>query len=142
MKKIRLLITEDHNLVRQGIENLLSQCDDISVVAEAEDGQTMINKYLDFKPDVVLCDIEMPRMDGLTAANRILTKDNKAKIIFLTIHNTEEYIYNAYKIGAVGLIPKIVLKDELIDSIRAVASGKKYFIGKTEEDLKSRYLLI
>ncbi len=136
MKKIRLLITEDHNLVRQGIENLLSQCDDISVVAEAEDGQTMINKYLDFKPDVVLCDIEMPRMDGLTAANRILTKDNKAKIIFLTIHNTEEYIYNAYKIGAVGLIPKIVLKDELIDSIRAVDSGKKYFIGKTEEDLK------
>lgn len=136
LKKIRLLIVEDHNLVRQGIINILSHCNDFSVVAEAEDGQTMINKYFEFKPDVVLCDIGMPRMDGMTAANRILSKDKAARIIFLTVHNTDEYIYNAYKIGAVGLIPKIVLKDELIDAIRFVNSGRKYFLDKSEEDLK------
>src|SRR3989339_711663 len=92
MRKIRLLLADDHNILRQGLVNILEQYDDFCVVAEAEDGHSMINKYFNFNPDVVLCDIEMPGMNGLEAAQEILERDKNAKIIFLSMHNTDEYI--------------------------------------------------
>jgi len=107
------------------------------VVAEAEDGQKMIEKYFQFKPDVVITDISMPRMSGMEAAEVLLSKDSSTKIIFLSIHNSDEYIYKSLKAGACGLIGKDILKGELIEAIRSVAEGEKYFSGKSEEELNS-----
>ncbi|MFA5805023.1 MAG: response regulator transcription factor [Melioribacteraceae bacterium] len=136
MQKIRLLLADDHNILRQGLVNMLEKYDDFCIVAEAEDGYSMINKYFKFHPDVVLCDIEMPGMNGLEAAQEILEKDKKAKIIFLSMHNSDEYVYKILQINASGLIPKEIIKNELVTAIRTVANGEKYFMGKSDQDVE------
>lgn len=137
MKKIRLLIADDHNIVRQGLISILEDHPNIVVVAEAEDGESMYEKYFAFKPDIVLTDISMPRMNGIDASKKILAKDKDAKIIFLTMHNSEEYIYKAIKIGVSGLITKDVIKGELVDAIETVAEGNDYFCRISEEGIKN-----
>jgi two-component system response regulator NreC len=135
MNTIKLLIAEDHTIVRQGLSDILEKYEDICIVAEAEDGISMMKKYFEFGPHVVLSDIEMPGLDGLKAAEEILAKDKGAKIIFLTMYNTDDYVYHAYKMGAFGLISKSVLKNELVKAIRTVAKGQKYFMNKSDTDL-------
>ena len=136
MQKIRLLLADDHNILRQGLVNMLEKYDDFCIVAEAEDGYSMVNKYFSFHPDVVLCDIEMPGMNGLEAAQEILEKDKKAKIIFLSMHNSDEYVYKILQINASGLIPKEIIKNELVTAIRTVANGEKYFMCKSDQDVE------
>jgi DNA-binding NarL/FixJ family response regulator len=136
ISKIRLLIAEDHTIVRQGLIDILSRYDDICIVGEAENGNMLIKKYDTFKPDVVLTDIEMPKMKGTEATKEILLKYPEAKIVFLTMYNSDEYIYKTYKLGAWGLIPKEVIKSELVDAIRTVHEGYKYFMGKSNDDIK------
>lgn len=137
MKKIRLLIADDHNIVRQGLISILEGQKNFVIVAEAEDGETMTEKYFAFKPDVVLTDISMPKLNGFDASKKILANDKDAKIIFLTMHNSEEYIYKAIKIGVSGLITKDVIKGELIEAIETVAEGGTYFCKITEDGLKN-----
>ena len=136
MQKIRLLLADDHNILRQGLIDILERYDDFCIVAEAEDGYNMINKYFIFNPDVVVCDIEMPGLNGIEAAQEILEKDKDAKIIFLSMHNSDEYIYKILQINASGLIPKEIIKNELVTSIRVVAGGEKYFMGKTIQEVE------
>ena len=136
MNSIKLLVAEDHNIVRQGLCEMLNDFNDIAVIAEAENGLSMVDKYFEFNPDIVISDIEMPRLPGTEAAQQILYKDKKAKIIFLTMHNSDEYIYIAIKIGACGLIPKSVIKNELIRAIKIVAKGEKYFMNKSDAELE------
>ncbi len=136
MQKIRLLLVDDHNILRQGLVDMLEKYDDFCIVAEAEDGYSMINKYFSFHPDVVLCDIEMPGLNGIEAAQKILEKDKEAKIIFLSMHNSDEYIYKILLINASGLIPKEIIKNELVTAIRNVANGEKYFMGKSDQDVE------
>lgn len=135
MQRIRLLISEDHNLVRHGLIKMLEEYSDIYVVAEAEDGQSLIDKYIEFKPDIVLTDISMPKLNGMEAAKRIFSTDKSAKIIFLTIYQDDEHIFKAIKLGASGLVSKEAMKGELINAIRTVTSGDKYFAGKSEEEI-------
>ena len=137
MEKIRLLLADDHNILRQGLIDIIENYSDICVVGEAEDGQGMLNKYFDLLPDVVLCDIEMPRVSGLEAAEKILKRDKNAKIIFLTMYNTDEFIYKAVKTGVTGFITKDVIKSELINAIRSVGKGEKYFMGRSAEDIQT-----
>lgn len=145
MKKIRLLVADDHNIVRQGIINILEEYPDMIVVAEADDGQSLKEKYFQFKPDIILSDISMPRVNGIDAIKNLLIDDPNAKVIFLTIYNSDEFIYETSRLGAYGLVGKDVLKGELINSIRTVAGGEKYFMGKSDEELaaiKKRYELL
>ena len=136
-KKIRLLIVDDHTILRQGLLDILRGYPDICVVAEAEDGSSMIVKYDMFNPDVVLTDIEMPVVSGLAAAKKIMQKDSNAKILFLSMHYTDEYIYKIDTTGGKGLVSKEIIKDELVNAIRTVADGERYFMGKTEEEVKA-----
>lgn len=134
--RIRILIAEDHTIVRQGLIDILSKYEDIRIVGEAENGDILIKKYETIRPDVVLSDIEMPEIKGTEAAKIILSKHPEAKIVFLTMYNSDEFIYKTYKLGAWGFIPKEVIKSELVDSIRTVYEGHKYFMGKSKDELK------
>ncbi|MCX6168679.1 MAG: response regulator transcription factor [Ignavibacteriales bacterium] len=135
MCTIRLLVVDDHTILRQGLGDLLQGYDDICVIAEAKSGEEMIDKYFSFHPDIVLSDIEMPGLNGIEAAIKIFDRDADAKVIFLTMYNSDEYIYKALQINASGIIPKEIVKIELVNIIRLVFSGKKYFMGKSEEEL-------
>ena len=137
MSKIRLLIADDHTILRQGLVDILEKYDDICVVAEAEDGKSLVSKYFTFLPDVVLSDIEMPNLNGIEAAQEILKRHPAAKILFLSMYNSEEDFYKIYQAKALGLIPKEIIKNELVHAIRTVYNGDKYFLGKTEHEIKA-----
>jgi DNA-binding NarL/FixJ family response regulator len=135
MKAIRLLIADDHNILRQGLVDILKNYEDICIVAEAENGTMLIKKYDLFKPDVVLADIEMPEISGIEAAEKILSSYPDAKFLFLSQHFDEEYIYKIDSIGGKGLVSKEIIKDELVNAIRTVARSEKYFMGKTQAEV-------
>ncbi len=135
--KIRILISDDHNLVRQGLINMLENLPDIYIAGEADDGQMLVEKYQQIKPDIVLSDISMPLISGLAAAEEILRINKKAKIIFLTAFASDESIYKALKIGARGLISKDISKGDLINTIRKVMNEENYFMGKTGKEIES-----
>ena len=137
MSKIRLLIADDHTILRQGLVDILEKYDDICVVAEAEDGKSLVSKYFTFLPDVVLSDIEMPNLNGIEAAQEILKRHPAAKILFLSMYNSEEDFYKIYQAKALGLIPKEIIKNELVHAIRTVYNGDKYFLGKSETEIKA-----
>lgn len=135
MKITKLLIADDHNIVRQGIVNIIEEYSEFSVVAEAENGEGVIEKYEKFKPDIIVTDISMPKLTGLNAAKKILSSNVKARILFLTVHESEEYIYKAHQLGACGLLNKNILKGELISALRIISEGGKYFAGLSADEL-------
>ena len=135
MEKTRILIAEDHNLVRYGLINLLEEYDWLNVVAEAESGEQLIEKYFQFTPDLVISDIKMPHGDGLEAAKKILYRNPDAKILFLSMFGSDEYIYKAHNIGAKGLITKDVLKSDLVDAIQLILNGGTFYCGYSDEEM-------
>ena len=135
MKKISLLIAEDHNLVRQGLVNILKENDWIDLIFEAETGEELVSGYSANKPDIVLTDIKMPLIDGLSAAEKILKKDADAKILFLSMFSSKQYAYEINQLGGKGLLPKNINKEELSLALKTVVEGGKYFSGFSEEDL-------
>jgi two-component system, NarL family, response regulator NreC len=124
---IRLLICDDHALVRSGIAKLLEEEKWIYIIGEAENGEEMIQKYISLRPDLILADISMPVMSGIDAVKRIKEDYPEAKILFLSMLFDEQYIYCAIKVGASGLLSKNVSKDELLYALREISQGKKYF---------------
>lgn len=132
--KIRVLIADDHTLVRTGIINLMENEKEIFVVGEAETGEDLVRKYFELKPDVVLADIAMPGISGIEALKKIVEKDNLAKVLFLSMYEGDDYIYSCVKAGGMGLISKNVVKGELLYAIQTVNEGKRYFgINMTED---------
>ena len=105
-KYIRVLLADDHTLFRNGIISLLENEKDIFVVGEVDNGKDLLNKYLEIMPDLVLLDISMPGKSGLEAAKEIKQNDHKAKLLFLSMHEEDEYIYYCLKAGGMGLINK------------------------------------
>lgn len=126
MDKIKVLLVDDHAIMRDGIRALLSLRDDIEIVGEAADGEGAIAKTLELSPDVIVMDIAMPGMDGLEAARRIKKQNPSVKILFLTQYDSREYVVSAVKVGASGYIPKRALGSELISAIRAVYRGDSF----------------
>ena len=101
--KIKVLIADDHTLFRKGIIKILSDLPGVFVVGEAENGEDLVKKYFEVFPDVILVDIAMPIMSGPAAVNKILKRDPKAKALFLSMHDSEEYIYRVLDCGGKGL---------------------------------------
>ncbi len=127
MKKVKIIIADDHLLVRTGIISLLKDVPDIETIGEAENGQVVIEKAKKLKPDVVLMDISMPKVSGIEATNQIKETNPAIQILILTMHDNEEYILSSLKQGASGILHKDTSKDELVTAIKTVASGKRYF---------------
>ena len=126
MDKIRLLVVDDHAIMRDGIRALLSLHDDVEIVGEAATGQEAIQKAQELSPDVIIMDIAMPGMDGLEATRRILKQNPKAKILILTQHDDREYVLSSIKAGSSGYLPKRALGSEMISAIRAVYRGDSF----------------
>jgi two-component system response regulator NreC len=124
--KIRILLVDDHAIMRDGIRALLSLHDDIEVLGEASEGKEAVEKAQELLPDVVIMDIAMPGMDGLEATRRIMKKSPKMKVLVLTQHDNKEYILSVIKAGASGYVPKRALGSELVSAIRAVRQGDSF----------------
>jgi DNA-binding NarL/FixJ family response regulator len=126
MIKKRIVIAEDHTILRQGLKALLRSDENLEVVGEAEDGLEAIRCVEKKNPDLLLLDLNMPRMDGISVINEIKKRHPETKIIVLTMHMQEEYILEAFRSGAQGYCLKASSHDELIMAINAVLSGKFY----------------
>lgn len=126
MGKIKVLIVDDHAVVRDGIKAMLSIHDDIEVVGGAAEGREAIEKARELVPEVVIMDIAMPGMDGFEATRRILKENPKTKVLILTQHDSKEYILAAIKAGATGYVPKRALGSELVSAVRAIYQQDSY----------------
>jgi len=126
MSQINVMLVDDHAVVRMGFKMLLESDTDMKVIAEAESGEQAIQRYVEHKPDVVVMDITMPGIGGLEAIERILAKDNAARILVLSAHEDSVHPKRVLNAGAMGYLTKRSAAEELIKAIRTVASGKKY----------------
>jgi DNA-binding NarL/FixJ family response regulator len=126
MNKIKILIADDHSMVREGLKQLIELEDDIIVVAQAGDGKEAIEKIVQYEPDVVLLDINMPVMNGLDVIKQLKSEKIDANVLMLTLHNEVEYLYKAVEIGVKGYVLKDSEADVLIKAIREVYKGDTY----------------
>lgn len=119
-KKIRVLIVDDHPIVRKGLRALLDNIDDMQVAAEATDGQQAVDIFNNVNPDIVLMDLIMPEMDGVEAIRRIIAEHPQSKILVLSSAVTDEQVYPAIKEGALGFLEKESEPEQLVESIREI----------------------
>jgi two-component system invasion response regulator UvrY len=126
MGKIRVILTDDHAVVRMGFRLLLQGTHDIEVVGEAEPGEDAVKRFVELRPDVLVMDLSMPGMGGLEAVTRVLAKDPAARILILSAHEDTIHPKRVLKAGAVGYLSKRSAAEELIQAIRQVAGGKMY----------------
>jgi two-component system response regulator NreC len=126
MLKTRVLIAEDHAILREGLRALLSSSSDLEVIGEAEDGQEAVNLARQLKPDLILMDLSMPNMNGTEAIRTIKRHNPVTKLIALTVHKTEEYVRATLDAGATGYILKDDTHHDLLTAIASVRKGKVY----------------
>ena len=132
---IRVMIADDHPIVRVGLRNLINQQTDMQVVAEAADGREAVQAYIHCRPDVTLMDLRMPVLDGLDATAVIVKQDLEARIIVLTTYDGDDDIERAVRAGACGYLLKDTFPEGMLDAIRAAHAGQGLFA----EDLAARF---
>jgi two-component system response regulator NreC len=126
MKKIRLMLVDDHEVVRVGLKNFLQTQEDFEVVAEASNGEEAVNRAMEVHPDVILMDITMPNVDGLEATRRLRILCPKCLILALTVHDDKQYFMQMLAAGASGYITKQAAGDDLIAAIHAIYTGNVF----------------
>ncbi len=137
---IRLIIADDHNVVREGLVSLLDREDDIEIVGQASTGNEVIAKVSQFQPDVVLLDINMPGINGLEAARSIQERHQNVKVLILTMHEESGFFFEALRAGAAGYILKGAHSDELLNAIRTIHRGGVYLSPHLAGDLVHEYI--
>ena len=149
---IKIMITDDHSMIREGLKNLLELDGDIEVIAEAVDGEDCLDKLLTVTPDVLLLDINMPKMNGLEVLKKLKERKSKVKVLVLTVHNETEYLMKAVEIGINGYVLKDSESAELKKAICAINDGENYIqpslipslnskmIEKNEDEIKIKSL--
>ena len=124
MRKIRILIADDHAVVREGTRRILEQEPDMEVVGEAGDGEEAVNLATSLKPDVAIVDVSMPKMDGIEATRRIKAACPSINVLILSAYDDDQFIFSLLEAGAAGYLLKSIRSRELLDAIRAVYSGE------------------
>ena len=126
MKKIKVLIVDDHSLIREGLRRLLELEKDIDVTGQASNGREAVEMALSLKPDVILMDINMPIKNGLEAIKELRAINCRSRIVMITIHGHQEYLLEAIRLGAAGYVMKDAEVDRILEAIRSVHAGKTY----------------
>jgi two-component system response regulator NreC len=139
-KKTRILLADDHTVMRRGLRLLLESQPEFSVVAEASSGKQAIDAAEASKPDVVVLDIAMPNLNGIEAAQRILSSVPHAAIVILSMHSDEGYVLRALKAGAKAYLLKDSAEGDLIEAIKAVMRGKNFFSPEITKMLAEDYV--
>lgn len=121
---IRVVVADDQEMVRAGFRLLLERVEDVDVVAEADDGEQAVARVREHRPDVALLDIRMPRLDGLSAARRVVDDVPETKVIILTTFDSDDYVHDALHAGASGFLLKSSPPERLVTAIRTVAAGE------------------
>ena len=139
-RKHTVIIAEDHTILREGLKSLLSSDPDFEIVAEAGDGREAIRQAEKFKPDLILTDLSMPKMNGMEAIREFKKRSPGTKILVLTVHDAEEYILETFKAGADGYVLKDSTHHELVMAIKNVLTGKSYLSPGIAETVLEGYL--
>jgi two-component system invasion response regulator UvrY len=124
--KIRVMLVDDHAVVRVGFRMLLSASSDIEVVAEADSGELAYQRYVEITPDVVIMDLSMPGMGGIEAVRRLLVRERTARVLVLSAHEDTAHAKRVLKAGALGYLSKRTAPEELIEAVRVIAAGRLY----------------
>ncbi len=140
MDDIRILLADDHNIMRRGLRLLLERYPGFSVVSEAADGKQAVEQASETKPDVVVLDIAMPNLSGIEAAERIHDMLPRTSIVILSMHSDEGYVLKALKAGARGYLLKDTAEDAMVEAIRAVHAGKAFFSPEISKMLVEDYI--
>lgn len=140
MAQIKVMLVDDHAVVRMGFKMLLETDSDIKIVAEAESGEQSITLFMEHKPDVVVMDITMPGIGGLEAIERIMAKESNARILVLSAHEDSVHPKRVLNAGAMGYLTKRSAAEELIKAIRTIASGKKYLEASVAQQMAIQQL--
>jgi two-component system, NarL family, response regulator NreC len=140
LRQIRILLADDHNVLRRGLRLLLESHPDFTVVAEAADGRQAIEQAIATRPDVVILDISMPHLSGTEAAARITETLPATAVVILSVHSDEGYVLRALKAGAKGYLLKDSAESDLIEAIRAVSAGKAFFSPEVSRMLVEDYV--
>ena len=135
---IRVLLADDHSIVRAGLRRIIEESGDMTVVAEAADGKKALLQARKTTPDVAVIDISMPEFDGLEATSRLLAETPDLPVIILTMHDEEQYVVRAIEAGAMGYITKKSAPEQLVKAIRKVISGQRYLSPEATETLALR----
>ncbi len=135
MKKIRVMIADDHSIVREGLKQLIEMEQDFQVVGQVENGLQVISKIDEFMPDVLLLDINMPGMNGLQTIKKLKEIGNEIKIIILTMHEDRQYLMEAMQMGAAGYMLKDTDAESLYEAIRNASKGEPYIQQKLAKEL-------
>lgn len=140
MHKLKILLAEDHRILREGLKRLIDEQPNMEVVGEADNGLTALQKAKDLEPDIVLMDITMPRMNGADATIKIRELCPNVKVVALTGHRASGYLSDILKAGASGFVLKQAAVDELIDAIQTVAKGGSYIDRTSREAIVHSHL--
>jgi len=139
---LRVLIVDDHTIVRQGLRKLLEAEGDIEIVGEASDGREAVTKATDMQPAVVLLDISMPGLNGLEAVRQILKRSPKTRVLVLSMHKNEAYVLQALRNGASGYVLKEAASEEIVTALRALGRGESYLSPSISRVVIDDYLRI
>lgn len=125
-RKIKVLVADDHAIVRQGFRRILDANDDLEVVGEASTGRQVLEKARELQPDLVLMDVSMPELNGIEATRRLKQESRYSKVLALSMHKDNVYVREILRAGAAGYVLKDCAEDELVHAVRAVARGEAY----------------
>jgi DNA-binding NarL/FixJ family response regulator len=137
---LRVLIADDHGIVRSGVKLLLDRQPDIEVVAEAEDGVEAVEKVIEHRPDVAVLDVSMPRMTGLQATHEIKQHAPDTQVLILSMHDDERYLFEALRAGAAGYVLKRAADQDLVDAVRAAGRGEPFLTASAQQTLIRNFL--
>ncbi|MBN2681767.1 MAG: response regulator transcription factor [Bacteroidales bacterium] len=137
---IKIMVVEDHEIFRKGIINLLNDIKDVEVMAEAENGKDFLEKIETIKPDIVFMDIRMPEIDGIEATKIAIAKNNKLKVIALSMHNEEDYLEKMLEAGAMGFLLKNATMVDIEKAIHSVMQGYRFFSEELMNILANKYI--
>jgi two-component system, NarL family, response regulator NreC len=140
MRKTRILLADDHKLMRSGLKALIEQQPDLTVVGEADDGRQAVALAASLKPDLLVMDIGMPNLNGIEAALQITQANPATAIVILSMHSDESYVLRALKAGAKGYLLKDSAESDLIRAVHAVAGGKSFFSPAVSKVLLDDYV--